>query len=327
MPVLTPNAEPTGAHARLTGGLLLMSGAMVFLPAMDAVAKAAAAHVSPGQITWARFAFQALFTLPLLVAGEGWRAVVPNRIGMNLLRGCVIALSSCLFFAAIKYMPLADALAIFFVEPFILTLMAPLVEQERLGWRRMTAVAVGFSGALIVIRPSYSVFGAVSLLPLAAAAGFALYLAMSKRFASFDTPRSMQFTAGVGGTLMMTAVLAIGSMVGVNDMVPTLGTPAVWGMLAIVGLFSTVGHLMVTAAFHRAPAGVLAPFQYLEIAGATVYGYLLFGDFPDFWKWVGIAIIVGSGSYVFWRESRSAPGAERLSPAPGTASLAVGRED
>jgi drug/metabolite transporter (DMT)-like permease len=178
------------------------------------------------------------------------------------------------------------------------------VEKEHVGWRRLTAVAVGFLGAMIVIRPSYGVFGAVSLLPLGTAGIFSVYLLLNKRFSSADTPLSMQLSAGIGGTLTMTAAMALGLAIGEPNLMPERAGLPEWSLLALMGLLATVGHLMVIAAFRRAPASVLAPFQYLEIVGATILGYALFGDFPDFWKWAGILTIVASGAYVFWRESR-----------------------
>jgi drug/metabolite transporter (DMT)-like permease len=172
------------------------------------------------------------------------------------------------------------------------------------GWRRRLAVAAGFVGALIVIRPSYGVFGPIALLPLAAASLFAVYLLLNRRLARFDTPLTMQFSAGVAGTLTMTLLLPLGAALGEENLTPSAGDAWAWTLMASIGLLATFGHLMVVQAFRAAPASLLAPFQYLEIVSATILGYALFGDFPDPWKWLGIAIIVASGVYVFWRESR-----------------------
>lgn len=291
-------------RAAFTQGLLVMVGAMVILPAMDALAKYLSATVSPAQLGWARFAFQTLLMLPLVVRSAGWRGLLPRRPWLNACRGALIAVSGTSFFAAVKYMPLADAMAIFFVAPFILTLLSALVLGEPVGWRRRSAVAVGFVGALIVIRPSYGVFGWVALLPLATAALFSVYLVLSRRAAAADSAAAMQFSAGLAATVVMSAVLAAGTLLGAPELMAGRAAASAWALMAAIGALATVGHLMVVHAFRVAPASVLAPFQYLEIVSATVLGYLLFGDFPDGWKWLGIAVIVGCGIYVYWRESR-----------------------
>ena len=156
---------------------------------------------------------------------------------------------------------------------------------------------------MIVIQPSYAVFGPVSLLPLATAFCFAFYLLLNRALAPHDTPLTMQFSAGFAGTLVMTLALAFGVTVGISDLMPTTAEPWEWGLMALIGAIATGGHLMVVQAFRRAQASLLAPFQYLEIVSATILGYLLFGDFPGPLKWFGIAIIIGSGLYVFWRET------------------------
>ena len=297
-------------HAALVRGLGLMTLAMLILPVMDAIAKLLSETVAPGQITLARFGFQTLFTLPLVVAAQGWNALLPNRILGNAARGALLAVGSVLFFLAVKYMPLADALAIFFVEPFILTILSAWIGKEKVGWRRKLAVAAGFLGALIVIRPSYGVFGPAALLPLASGCLFAVYLLLNRRLSAYDSPLTMQFSAGLAGTFTMLALLGVGMAVGEPNFTPSPVTAWELGLLAAVGLVATFGHLLVVQAFRAAHASLLAPFQYLEIVSATILGYVLFGDFPDPLKWLGIAIIVASGVYVFWRESRSRPAAE-----------------
>jgi len=284
-------------HAATVRGLTLMVAAMLLLPTMDAIAKLVSASVAPGQVAFARFFFQALAILPVVVWLEGWRGLVPNRIAGNALRGLLLATASTAYFIGVKYLPLADALAIFFVEA---------IEKEEVGWRRRIAVVVGFIGALIVIRPSYQVFGPAALLPLTAALLFAFYLLLNRRLARHDSSLSMQFSAGVAGSAACAVYMLVGQAAGEANLTPSAGTPQAWALMVLVGVIAAGGHLMVIAAFRAAPVSLLAPFQYLEIVAATLLGYGLFGDFPDLWKWVGIAVICGSGVYVFWRESRLA---------------------
>ncbi|GAJ91270.1 DMT family transporter [Agrobacterium sp. SHOUNA12C] len=296
-------------------GMAIMAGAMIVLPVMDAIAKYMATFeaMSPGQVTFYRFFFQLVCTLPLLFFAFGWGALSAKRPWMNLLRGALHGAASLLFFAAVKYMPLADVFAIYFVEPFILTALSALFLGDKVGWRRWLAIVVGFGGAMIVIQPSFEIFGLKALLPVACAFLFALYLFMNRAVGDADSPLTMQTMAGIGGTIFMIGALWIGASAGATDFAPSL--PASWLgliLLLILGAVSGYAHLLVVRAFRLAPLSLLAPFQYFEIISATVLGYALFGDFPNFSKWIGILIIVASGLFIIWRErvqSRSAASA------------------
>jgi drug/metabolite transporter (DMT)-like permease len=292
-------------HHNPLQGMLLMAGAMIVLPAMDAIAKYMATFegMSPGQVTFYRFFFQLVCTLPILFAIFGWKALHAKRPWMNLLRGALHGAASLLFFVAVKYMPLADVFAIYFVEPFMLAGLSALFLGEKVGWRRWTAIVVGFGGAMIVIQPSYEIFGLKALLPVACAFLFSLYLFMNRAIGMADSPLTMQTMAGIGGTLFMTAALFVGNGLGVSDFevsLPSSGLGLV--LLMILGSLSGYVHMIVVRAFRMAPLSLLAPFQYFEIISATVLGYALFGDFPSFSKWIGILIIVASGLFIIWRE-------------------------
>ncbi|MCG8416900.1 MAG: DMT family transporter, partial [Proteobacteria bacterium] len=201
-------------------GFALMAAAMLLMPAIDAMAKILAESISPVQVTWGRFFFQTLLTAPLVIALHGVGGLWPNRVFGNLLRGLLIALASLLFFTAVKFMPLADTIAIFFVEPMILTLLSAILLKEPVGWRRRVAVLVGFCGALLVIRPSFSEVGLVALLPMGAALAFAFYLIVTRRIARYDTPATMQFVAGLAGTLFLSGMLATGHILAIDDIMP-----------------------------------------------------------------------------------------------------------
>jgi drug/metabolite transporter (DMT)-like permease len=292
-------------HHNPLQGMFLMAGAMIVLPAMDAIAKFMATFegMSPGQVTFYRFFFQLACTLPILFAIFGWKALHAKRPWMNLLRGVLHGAASLLFFVAVKYMPLADVFAIYFVEPFMLAGLSALFLGEKVGWRRWTAIVVGFGGAMIVIQPSYEIFGLKALLPVCCAFLFSLYLFMNRAIGMADSPLTMQTMAGIGGTVFMTAALFVGNGLGVGDFqvsLPSSGLGLV--LIVILGSLSGYVHLIVVRAFRMAPLSLLAPFQYFEIISATVLGYALFGDFPSFSKWIGVLIIVASGLFVIWRE-------------------------
>jgi S-adenosylmethionine uptake transporter len=283
----SPEQKPEVAMA-------LMLAAMLILPGIDAIAKWLSDTISSGQVAWSRFFFQTLLMLPLFLRTRG--AIVTRAMPLHALRGALIALATLLFFSALKYLPLADAISIFFVEPLILTLLSAVFLGESVGWRRLAAVAVGFAGALIIIRPSFSTLGLPALLPLGTALSFAVYLILTRKLAQHEHPERMQFYA-------MTVALATGGMADIAVLSFVWPNSGQWLLLAGLGVIATAGHLLVVHAFRRAPAGVLAPFQYVEIIGATVLGLVFFGDFPDAMTWVGVGIIVGSGLYVFHREA------------------------
>lgn len=287
--------------------VLAISG-MFLLPVMDAIAKylGEAGNLSPGSIAFARFAIQLILScsFPLLFGG-GVKALKPKRFWMNFLRGVLLALASLLFFVAIKYMPLADAISVFFVEALILTILSMLILREKVGWRRILAIIAGFIGAIIVVQPSFAVLGPVSLLPLGTALLFATYLLLNRVAGQSDSAWTMQLIAGLGGVFILGIAIIFGELLDIDDMRYSVPDTVIdWSLLTLMGAIGVVGHFMVVRAFQMAPASLLAPFQYVEIVAAVLLGLLLFDDFPTPSKWLGIFIIVGSGLYVFWREQR-----------------------
>ena len=304
---MTTLTSTAAADRDLKTGMLLMAVAMVTMPGLDAVAKYLTATLSPGQVSWGRFFFQTVIMAPAFVAvvltQPGWR---PRRIWAHAARGLLLSSATLFFFWGISHLPLADATALFFVAPFILTLMSVVFLGETVGWRRVAAIAVGFLGALIIIRPGWAVFGWASLLPFGAAVCYSGYIVMTRRFAAGEGVIEMQFWAGLFGTVNLSIFLLLGWGTGASLFQVTAPTFAEWLMLAACGLIAAVAHFLVVMAVRRAPAGLIAPLQYIEIVSATTLGLLVFGDFPDGWTMVGIAIIVGAGLYVFYRERRHA---------------------
>lgn len=289
-------------------GMLIMAVCMIVLPVMDAIAKymAVSQGMSPAQVTFYRFFFQLVCTLPLLLVLSPRALIAAKRPWLNLLRGALHAAASLAFFTAVKYMPLADVFAIYFVEPFLLTMMSALFLGEKVGWMRWSAIAVGFVGAMIVIQPSFEVFGWTSLLPVACAFLFTLYLFLNRAMGDADSPLVMQTMAGIAGTVFMGVALLIGHWLGDENFemsLPGVGHGLV--LLVLLGSISGYMHLLVVKAFRLAPVSLLAPFQYFEIISATVLGYVLFADFPTASKWLGISIIVASGLFIIWRERRA----------------------
>ncbi|HLQ86797.1 MAG TPA: DMT family transporter [Salinisphaeraceae bacterium] len=305
MNVLAPARQRPGND--FAQGIIMMLCGVLPLPIMDGIGKylATAGTMAPGQTTFYRFFFQFALTAPVLLLLGGRAALRPRQWWPNLLRGALLGASSLAIFTAVKYMPLADTIAIFFVEPFILTAFSALFLRERVGWPQWLAIATGFLGALIVINPSFSRFGVVAVLPLVSAAMFASYMLLNRALGRRDSPLTMQYAAGIGGSLLLGLALLGGGLSGSANFLPSLpATKLAWLLVLCIGAISAYCHLLIVAAFQKIPASILAPLQYLEIVSASIIGYLVFNDFPSPTKLFGIAVIVLSGLFIFWRQER-----------------------
>lgn len=279
-----------------------MTGAMVILPVMDAIAKIAGQTLPPIEVAFARLFGQMILTgLAALLLGR-LGELAPPRFGLHLVRGGCLGLATTCFFSALAVMPLADAIAVFFVEPMVLTALSALVLKEKVGWRRWSACVVGFAGAMVVVRPGSSLFGLHALLPLASAFVFAIYLLLTRRLAGYGTMLSAQFVTGLAGALVIGGILFVTSLLAIPGAVAIWPRGMEWAMLLCIAAISLVGHGLVVSAFAHAPPSVLAPLNYLEIVAATALGWLVFDDFPDGQTWLGIVLIVGSGLYIVHRE-------------------------
>lgn len=290
------------SHPAIGAGMAFMVGGMVFAPMMDVVAKYLAATLPTIEVAFGRFVAQMVVVLIVAVALGRLRELVPPRLGHHFARGAFLAMSSILFFTGLKVMPITDALAIAFVEPMILTALSVPLFGEKVGWRRWTACAVGFLGSLIIVRPSFQIFGWAALFPLGSACSFALYHVMTRVLAGSGTMIGAQFVTGLSGTLFIGVVLAITSTLGIANQVAIVPGGFELMLLLGMGVLSFVSHGFILMAFERAPVTVLAPFGYLEIVVGSIAGYLIFHDVPAWTTWIGIALIVGSGLYIVHRE-------------------------
>ncbi len=305
--------------------MLLLVIAMSLLPLMDTAAKSLSTDydLAPASIGFGRFAGQYVFVLLGIATAQitlnrrpqserSAPPFLPARPLVHMLRGSLHGGGSMLFFVAVKYMPLADTIAVFFIEPMLLLALSAVFLGDHVGWPRRIASAIGFCGALLVVQPSYELFGAVALLPLLAALMFAFYLLITRRFGTGEHPVTMQLWSATGGMVTIGACIVIGEVVGAQDYRLTMPdlTDEV-ALIALMGLISTVAHITIVIAYQLAPASVLAPFSYLEIVTATIFGYLVFNDFPGGLQWIGIMIIVSTGLFIFLRERQL-----ELRPAP-----------
>jgi drug/metabolite transporter (DMT)-like permease len=223
-------------------------------------------------------------------------------LGLVFVRAALLMLSTYCFVAAVAVMPIADALAIVFIEPFMLLILGRLMFGDEVGPRRIAASAVGFGGALLVIQPSISAFGWVALFPVGTAFTFAFYMLVTRLMSRSMHPVTMQLHTSLAGTALCLPILWV-----FNDgPVPSLDVlwpvGIAWLWLFGVGFWASCSHMCMTYALKFAPSATLAPLHYVEIVSAVILGYLIFSDFPNWLTWIGIAIICGSGLYVIHRE-------------------------
>ena len=282
-------------------GILLMLGFCVLAPLGDSVAKLLGGHVSLGMLILVRFGVQAVLLLPIVWwAGGGLR--VPRAVfKLTLLRTCLHIMGIGMMFSALRYLPLADALAIAFVMPFIMLLLGHYYMDEEVGRQRMIACAVGFVGTLLVIQPNFASVGWPALLPLGVAFVFALFMMVTRKIAKQIEPITLQAVSGVQAVLILLPVMMFVDIPLTALMMPN--APSLW-LLAVLGILGTVAHLCMTWSLRFATASTLAPMQYLEIPFGTLIGWLIFQDLPNGLAAVGICITVAAGLYVIVREQR-----------------------
>ncbi|MHA6346305.1 DMT family transporter [Roseivivax sp. CAU 1761] len=304
--------------ARASGqtGLLAMCLAMLLLPVGDALSKLLTAIAGPFDVTLWRTVAQAAFFLPLaLVMRRRLRDLVT---GATLLSGALVIAVMLSLVSAVEVMPIATAIAIFFIEPLLLTALAGPLLGERAGPRRYAAVAVGLVGALVVIRPNFALFGPVALLPAAAALAYALNMVVVRRATRDRSPLSFQLGASFCAAGLLLAGHGVSLLAG-REAASLLAAP-LWAQGAVLaaGALAALTFLLIAFAFSRAEASTLAPMQYLEIVGATLVGYAVFGDLPDAMTWAGTAIILASGAYVVHRERLQAAAARPVEETAAT---------
>lgn len=289
--------EPAPLHAdNPATGIALMVAAMMIVPFMDAIAKELSGRYAVTQLVWARFFFHFIFLTPIVLYRYGVDALRPRQPLLQVVRGGFLLAATILFFAAIAAMPIADALALLFVSPMIVTALSPVLLGETVGVRRWSAVIVGFLGALIILRPGLGIAQAASILALGAGCAFACYTLATRKLSGSAPPLvTLAYTAVLGAGLMSLAVIPYWRTPSVTDL----------ALMAAIGAIAASGHFLLIRAFDYAPASLLAPYSYSEIVVATVIGYAWFGDFPDGWTWTGIAVIVASGIYISWRERQT----------------------
>lgn len=296
-------------------GIVLMLGFCVLAPLGDAMAKLVGETTPVGMLVFVRFAVQALVLVPL-VAFSGRTLRLRGRVlRLTVIRTVLHIIAISAMFTTLQFLPLADAIAIVFVMPFILMILGRCVLGEEVGLRRLIACAVGFVGTLLVIQPSFAQVGAAALLPLGVAVAFALFMLVTRQIAKETDPITLQAVSGITATVLLLPVLLAGTFGNVWELSLTAPDGDSHSLLIAIGLLGTVAHLLMTWSLRYAPSATLAPMQYLEIPVATLFGWLIFHDLPDGIAAAGIAITIAAGLYVILRERASTRSGPTETPA------------
>lgn len=270
--------------------------AWAILPFMDTIAKYLSTDVSFFQITWARYFFTVFFTLPLMFFFFRKNLKWTTEPKLQLIRGLLLFFANILFFYSISIISMAKALTLAFVAPLITTALSPFLLNEKVGIRRWLAVIIGFVGSMIVIRPGYIDFNLATLAALGTGFFYGIYLIVTRKLHNSDSPLlTLLLTGVVGATFASFFVPFVWVALSINQ----------WFLLALMGIFACLGHFFLILSLRYADASKLAPFGYFEIITNVILGYYYFSDFPDFFTWLGLLIIVSSGIYISFREQSS----------------------
>ena len=268
--------------------------AWVMLPIMDGFAKFLSTDLPVLQITWARYFFTVAFIFPIMFFFYSNQLKWSDKPKLQILRGLILLIANICFFYSISVISLAKALTLAFVAPLIVTTFSPMFLREKVGFRRWSAVVIGFIGSLVVIRPGFVEINLASLAALGTGVLYGFYLIITRKLSTSDNPLLTLLITGVVGAIIISLVMPF---VWVK---PTLNQ---WSMMASIGIFACIGHLFLILSLKYADASKLAPFSYFEIITNIIIGYYFFSDFPDKWTLLGLSIIVLSGVYISRREN------------------------
>ncbi len=265
----------------------------MFLPVMDGFAKFLSSELPILQITWARYFFTVIFILPIMFFFFNKQLVWSDKPKLQILRGLILLSANICFFYSISVISLAKALTLAFIAPLIVTAFSPLFLGEKVGFRKWTAVTIGFIGSLVVIRPGFLELNIASLAALCTGLLYGFYLIITRKLSKSDNPLLTLLITGVVGAILVSLIIPF---YWIN---PTINQ---WSLMAGIGVFACIGHLFLILSLKYADASKLAPLGYTEIIPNILIGYYFFSEIPDNWTYLGLVIIVLSGLYISKRE-------------------------
>lgn len=250
--------------------------------------------ISAVQIVFLRYAIHLALVATVHLPRHGRVMVRTGSLKLQFFRALALLGSTVCNFVAVQYLPLTVTGVIAFTVPLLICALSVPFLGETVGWRRWTAIGVGFIGVLVIVRPGTNAFHPASLLSLLGAFSTAAYMLLTRRVSAFDSPATSQFYVGIFATVvLLPVVIFFWSW-------PT--TPDGWIAFFAVGIFGFLGHQLITMASGLAPATVLAPFSYFQIIFMALSSWLIFAQPPDVWLYVGAPIVILSGLYIWLRE-------------------------
>ena len=293
-------------HTQITDnsrGIILMITAVLILPFSDAIAKWLTSSYTVIQISFIRFSIQTLIILLMIYFFKGR---IKRFKLVYLYSGFFITSTIVLLFWGLKYLPMANNIALFFIEPLILSLLSIIFLKERLEKNHIIAIIIGLIGTLIIIRPNWSAYGIAALLPIGSAFFYALYLISIRHFSSGIDAKSLQFYVGIFASLLLGIVLLISVEFGFDSFgFNQLNLTEHWWLFILLGIITTIVQLLVSQAFSYSKASSLASFQYLEIISASFLGWIIFKNIPDVLTILGSIIVIFSGVYLIRHERKN----------------------
>ncbi|HEY4373134.1 MAG TPA: DMT family transporter [Burkholderiales bacterium] len=293
---------PLSTPERVRGGILLMLACSMIFASLDATAKFMGMHYPVLQIVWFRYTFHVLGMLAIFVPVMGREMFRATNLPWQVGRGLILVACTCCSFTGLRFMPLAEFTAISFVTPLLVTLFAGPMLGEKVSTGRWVAVGVGFIGVVVLIRPGSGLFGWPALIPLGMAVIYAMFQVLTRKYAGTDNPITTMFFSGLAGAILATFAAPF---------VWKTPEPIHWPILMFMGVMGGGGHLILMLCFRRAPASVLAPFSYAQLAFATLIGILFFEYVPDRFSLLGMGIIACAGLYAVALQALDARRARR----------------
>lgn len=276
-------------------GIALAIAAYLMFAGIDSSAKwLGLVGISAVQIVFLRYAIHLLLVAAIHLPRHGRGLVRTGSLKLQALRAMTLLGATVCNFLAVQYLPLTVTGAIAFTVPLLICALSVPMLGESVGWRRWTAIGVGFLGVLVIVRPGTDAFHPAALLCLAAALSTAFYMLFTRRVSGFDSAATSQFYVGIFATISLLPLVIF------HWSWPT--TPDGWFAFFAVGIFGFVGHQLITMAAGLAPASVLAPFAYFQIIFLASASWLVFNQPPDVWLYIGAPIVIGSGLYIWLRE-------------------------
>lgn len=268
-------------------GIILFILALSLFSVMDAIAKWASMRYPPVQVAWARYFFNVFIMMVLFAPRLGLKLVQTSAPGLQLARGLALGLSTLCFFSALRLMPLAEASTIAQIAPILVTGLAMFLLGEQPSPRVWLALAISFSGVLLIMKPGFAAFTWASILPLMTAVCFAAYAILTRKLSSRDPGTPTLFIGAVVATLLF-SLIAPGIWLWPGSLTD-------WFAFFVMGAIGAYGHHLMVKAYAAAPVSTLAPYSYVQALSALLMGWLVFGHFPDAWSLVGMALIVSTG--------------------------------